>query len=144
MTRIPAKNRPFYQPTDRMAILELRAATGWNLAQTAARFLVEPDTVSLWMKRLDEQGEHALVQIAEPINKFPDFVRHIVQRLKVLCPRMGKQQIADVLAHAGLHLCATTVGRFLNAPAIAPPLDSVDVLSGMSTPRGDASAYFVL
>jgi len=47
----------------------------------------------------------------QPVNKFPDFVRYIVQRLQALCPRLGKAKIAQVLARAGLHLAITTVGR---------------------------------
>jgi hypothetical protein len=35
MAQIPAHRRPFYMPTERMAILELRAARGWNQIQTA-------------------------------------------------------------------------------------------------------------
>ncbi len=44
-------------------------------------------------------------------NRFPDFVRHIVIRLKVLCPTMGKKRIAQTLAKAGLALGVSTVGR---------------------------------
>jgi len=43
------------------------------------------------------------------------FVRHIVQRLKVLCPTLGKAKIAEVLAR-GLHLGSTTVRRMLREP----------------------------
>lgn len=46
MARIPAQRRPHYPPTDRLAILELRAARGWSLAQTASRMLVTPLTVA--------------------------------------------------------------------------------------------------
>jgi hypothetical protein len=42
MMRIPAQHRPPYPPTERLAILELRAARGWNAAQTARRLLVTP------------------------------------------------------------------------------------------------------
>ena len=35
------------------------------------------------------------------MNRFPDFVRYIVRRLKVLCPTMGKVKIAQVLCRAG-------------------------------------------
>ena len=69
-----------------MAILELRAARGWSLKQTADTFLVTSATVASWMKRIDEQGPDALLQLREPVNKFPDFVRYIVQRLKTLNP----------------------------------------------------------
>ena len=32
------------------------------------------------MQRVDEDGADALVQMRVPVNKFPDFVRYIVQR----------------------------------------------------------------
>jgi len=55
------------------------------------------------------------VQLRAPVSKFPDFVRYIVQRLKVLCPTLGKVKIAQIPARAGLHLDVTTVGRMLRA-----------------------------
>ena len=114
MARIHPHQRPFYPPTERMAILELRAARGWNLEQTARAFLVKPATISRWMKRLDEESEQALVKLPTPVNKYPAFVAHIVKRLKVLCPAMGKKRIAQVLTRAGLRLSAASVARFLN------------------------------
>ena len=65
------------------------------------------------MKRIDENGSDALLQLREPVNKFPDFVRYIVQRLKTLSPSMGKVKIAETLCRAGLHLGVSTVGRIL-------------------------------
>jgi hypothetical protein len=56
------------------------------------------------MKRIDEKDTDALLQLREPVNKFPDFVRYIVQRLKSLSPSMGKVKIAETLCRAGLHL----------------------------------------
>ncbi len=73
MMRIPALQRPHYVPTVRMSILEIRAAHGWSMQQTADVFLVTAATIASWMKRLDEQGADALVQIREPVNKFHDF-----------------------------------------------------------------------
>jgi transposase InsO family protein len=116
MARIPAQRRPHYTPTERLAILELRAARGWSLTQSAARLLVTPVTVAAWMGRLAEGGPAGLVQIAEPVNRFPEFVGYLVRRLKVLCPTMGRVRIARVLARAGLHLGPTTVRRMLCAP----------------------------
>ena len=108
-----------------MSILELKAARGWSLAQAARAFLVEHDTIAAWLKRIDEDGASALVKLREPVNKFPDFVRYIVQRLKTLCPTLGKVKIAQVLARAGLHLGVTTVGRILKAKdKKAPPSKS--------------------
>jgi helix-turn-helix protein len=73
MEHIEAHRRPHYPPTVRLAILELRAARGWTLAQTARTFLVSPLTIASWMGRLDEGGPDALVQLPEPVNKFPAF-----------------------------------------------------------------------
>jgi transposase InsO family protein len=116
MEQIPAQRRPHYPAVERLAILELRAARSWSLAQTAERLLITPATVASWMSRLDEEGPHALVQIREPVNKFPEFVAYLVRRLKVLCPTMGKTRIANVLCRAGLHLGSTTIRRMLEEP----------------------------
>ncbi len=42
MRRVPGRRRPFYQPIERLSILELRAARGWSLEQTAERMLLTP------------------------------------------------------------------------------------------------------
>ena len=126
MELIPAHRRPHYPSQERMAILELKAARGWSLKQTARAFSVTSATIASWMKRLDEDGPHALVQVPQPVNRFPDFVCHVVQRLKTLCPTLGKALIAKILSRAGLHLGTTTVGRMLKrkrrpAPRTAEP-----------------------
>jgi len=120
MLRIPAQRRPHYPPTERLAILELRAARGWNAAQTARRLLVTPTTVASWTARLDDEGPASIVQMRHPVNKFPDFVTYIVRRLKVLCPSMGKVKIAQVLCRIGLHLSPSSVGRYLREPDRPP------------------------
>ena len=80
-----------------------------------------PETVASCMRRLDEAGPQALVQLREPVNRFPDLVRYLVQQLKVLCPSMGKVKLAEILARAGLHLGKSTVGRILaEKPAPRP------------------------
>ena len=128
MTRIKAHRRPRYAPTERMAILELKAARGWSQQQVARTFHLSDGTIASWMKRVDEQGSDALLQLSEPVNKFPEFVRYVVQRLKTLCPTMGKKKISETLARAGLHLGTTTVGRILKEqPAAAPkPVEEVE------------------
>jgi len=111
LARIPPSQRPHYRPTERLAILELRALRGWSMAQTARVFSVTQATIASWGKRLDEQGPAALLRTPVPVNKFPDLVAHLVQRLQVLCPRLGKVKIAQMLARAGLHLGVSSVGR---------------------------------
>jgi len=44
MAKIDPHRRPYYPPTERMAIFEIKAARAWSLAQTAKAFLVEPAT----------------------------------------------------------------------------------------------------
>ncbi len=51
MRRIDPHQRPQYWPTERMAILELRAMRGWSKAETARRFFVSDDTIRAWLRR---------------------------------------------------------------------------------------------
>jgi predicted RNA polymerase sigma factor len=60
MAQIPPHKRPRYRPGERMAILELRAARGWSIKQTADTFLITQATVSSWMRRINEKGPDAL------------------------------------------------------------------------------------
>ena len=118
-----------------MSILEVRAAHRWSMQQTAATFLVTTATIASWMSRLDEQGADALVQNREPVNRFPDFVRYAVQRLKTLCPTLGKVKIAEVLCRAGLHLGATTVGRILKESPLPLPQEACLSSDRLATAR---------
>jgi transposase InsO family protein len=122
LERIAPANRPHYLPTERLAILELRAARGWNNEQTAAAFLVTAATIASWLARLDEHGAATLVQTPTPVNRFPDFVAHLVQQLKTTLPAMGKVRVAQLLAQAGLQLSASTVARMAaRRPLPQPP-----------------------
>ena len=46
MAQIPPHHRPHYPSTERMAILQLKAARGWALEQTAKVFLVTAATIA--------------------------------------------------------------------------------------------------
>ena len=98
--RSRSRRRPHYTPTQRMRILQLRAARGWTLEKTARVFLVDLQTLLIWMRRLDEQGERALIQTVDPVNRYPDFVRNLVRQLKCLFPAMGTERMAQVLVRA--------------------------------------------
>ena len=50
MAQIDPQRRPHYPSTERMAILELRAARGWSLEQAAKVFLVTADTIGSWVR----------------------------------------------------------------------------------------------
>jgi len=134
MAMIDAHRRPYYRPIERMAILELRAARGWSQAETARRFLVKPTTIASWLKRIDERSAAPLVQVREPVNKFPDLVGYVIRRLKVLFPSMGRKRIAQTLTRAGLRLSASTVGRMLKHRGRdpIPPVEG----SGSEQPTG--------
>jgi transposase InsO family protein len=116
------RRRPHYTPTQRLRILQLRAARGWTLEQTAQVFLVDLQTLLIWMRRLDEEGEPALIQTTEPVNRYPDFVRNLVRQLKTLFPMIGSERMAQVLARAGLHLGTTTIRRIVRERS-GPPED---------------------
>lgn len=131
--------RPHYTSVERLAILELRAARGWSVEQTAKRSLVSSETISGWCRRLDD---NALVQRAEPVNRFPDFVRYSVRRLKVLCPALGSQKIAQILCRAGLHLAATTVKRILKEPTDPVPAPE-EITSGAIVARQPNDVWHV-
>ena len=98
--QIAPQRRTHYGPLERMAILELRAVRGWSLKQTADTFFLTSATIASWMKRIDQEGTDALLQLRDPVNKFPDFVRYMVQRLKTLSPSMGNVKIAETLCRA--------------------------------------------
>ena len=66
IAKIEPRCRPHYPATERMAILELKAARGWSLAQAARAFFIEHDTIAAWLRRIDENGSSALVQLGEP------------------------------------------------------------------------------
>ncbi len=112
LARIGPAHRPHYSATERLSILVLKAARGWNAKQTANVFFVSEITISNWLKRLDEPG-CGLVALRELVNRFPDFIRQVVQQLKCVCPTMGKVRIAQLLARTGLQLSPSTVRRFL-------------------------------
>ncbi len=127
--RARSKRRPHYTPVQRMRILQLRAARGWTMEKTARIFLIDLQTLLIWMRRLDEHGERDLIQTIEPVNRYPDFVRNLVRQPKRLFPAMGSERMAQVLARAGLHLGATTIRRMVRENG-GPPQDETEVTTG--------------
>jgi len=78
------------------------------------------------------------VRTPEPVNRFPPMATHLVQRLKTLCPAMGKQRMSQVLARAALHLSVSTVGRMLKAKPSKepPPGGGTQTLAAKACPAG--------
>jgi len=121
MERVPARRRPHYSPMERMEMLELKAARGWSTRQTAQRFHVSETTIASWLRKADDPDSDDLLQLREPMNKFPDLIRLAVQRLKTLCPRLGKDKIAEMFCRAGVEISSSTVGRIVKEPGRKPP-----------------------
>jgi len=96
----------------------IRAVRGWNNTQVARRFHVTVQTIVNWIRSVN--NGNGTVQMLERTNRYPDFVRYIVQQLKAFCPMLGRCKIADILARAGLHLSASTVKRCIDEPPIEP------------------------
>jgi transposase InsO family protein len=141
MDRLDPNRRPHYLPTERMAILELRATRGWSYEQAARVFLVRAETISNWARRIDEAGANALVQPSGPINKYDGYTRYAVQRLKLLCPSFGKMKIAQILCRAVLHLGTSTVGRILKEPPHPNPAKKQATRAGEeATPAEEVAA----
>ncbi len=84
--------------------------------------MINPGTISSWMRRIEDDG---FFKEQTPVNKYPDALKFLVQKFKVLVPAFGKKKIASFFFRAGLDLSATSVGRFLkDLPSDLPePLD---------------------
>jgi hypothetical protein len=52
--------------------------------------LVTADTIRFWLKRVDEEGPNALIQLREPVNKFPDSVRYLAFAAQSPWPHAGQ------------------------------------------------------
>jgi len=56
MAQMTPQRRPHYSPVERMAILELRAARGWSLKQTADTFLMKATRILFkWLNRRSQR-----------------------------------------------------------------------------------------
>jgi transposase InsO family protein len=89
--------------------------------------LLAPSTVTGWLRRLERDGEDALVRVPVPVNRFPDYVGYLVREIALVFPALGRRKISEFLARGSLHLSASTVRR-----ALAKPLDDGDGPSGTS------------
>jgi transposase InsO family protein len=143
--RLSPRRRPHDTAVQRLRILQLKAARGWSCEQAAKILMIDEQTLKSWLRRIDEEGERALVRTAEPVNRFPDFVRYLVRQLGLVCPEMGKVRIAQVLARAGLHLGATTVGRMLKEtePLAADVAYPVTVTTRRVTARSPGELWHI-
>ncbi len=119
--QMPAASRNHYTPVERLRILQHKAARCWNNSQTARAFLVAPSTIAEWMRRLEEDGQTEFLKPRFPVNKFPEYVNHVIQDFNARFPHLGKKQIADMIARLSLHVSASHVGRQLKKRLFGRP-----------------------
>ncbi|MGE0452393.1 MAG: DDE-type integrase/transposase/recombinase [Vicinamibacteria bacterium] len=110
--KIPECQRPYYSPSQRFAILELKSLLGWSREQAARVFLLCPNTLSNWETAADPETRTVGVTVAPvpPVRRFEDSVRRLVQ-LMARARIGGEDMIAAVLARAGWRLSARSVRR---------------------------------
>ena len=144
MARVPPNRRPHYTPQERLEILMLRAAAGWNAHATAMAFQVTAQTVSTWTQRLDEDGPGALLKTRQPVNKLPHFVHALVRQLRATFARWAKY---------GLHRCwhapdssflprrSSACWRPRRRRPQVPPVSKSAISEAPRTHRGIRAAY---
>ena len=115
--RLPPKKRPEYLPSERLEILLIKTMRGLNNSQLARRFQITVQTVRRWLRGVRLGND--VVQLPEKITRYPDYLRLVIQQLKMYCPLLGRFKIADILARAGLHISASTVRRIIYEPVSA-------------------------
>jgi transposase InsO family protein len=125
LERIPVLQRKHYRPEERFRIIELRHSYGLSRRETAAVFLVDPQTISRWEREALEEPSRevvgTLVRPTPPLRGYDDVVKRLVQRLDAL-DIGGSARIAQMLARVGLKIGRETVRRYRRAPR--PPRPS--------------------
>ena len=109
LSRVSPHKRPQYRPHERLAILEYRGVNALSLCETAKLFLVMPETISTWQMEIDSDTDSSLFRFHEPVNRYPEFLTQVVQRLKALCPHLGTKKIAAFLTRAALQVPGSAI-----------------------------------
>ncbi len=128
--RNSAKQRPHYAPQERAEILQLMRLRGWSCKETAARFVIHPNTICNWRKSLRDKHKSESVVGLPPWNKLHGGVRWLVHEMRQLCPErdFGTRTIARYIIRSGIQISRTSVRRILEEeppPQLgshAPPL----------------------
>ena len=111
----PAKRRPYYSPQERAEILQLMRLRGWSAKETAARFVVHPNTIRNWKKaQLKKHAPDDAVG-APPWNRLHAGVRWLVHEIRSLCLErdFGTRTIARYILRAGIQISRASVRRIL-------------------------------
>ena len=113
--RKPAKQRPHYAPQERAEILQLMRLRGWTCKETAARFVVHPNTIHNWKKSIRDKHKSESVVGSPPWNKLYEGVRWLVHEMRQLCPErdFGTRTIARHIMRSGIQISRASVRRIL-------------------------------
>jgi transposase InsO family protein/DNA-binding transcriptional regulator YiaG len=114
--RLAPKKRPEYLPAERLEILLIKTMRGINTMQLAQRFQVTVQSVRRWLRGV--KSGNGVVCLPDKMTRYPDYLRHIIQQLKMYCPLLGRFKMADILARVGLHISASTVRRIIYEPPV--------------------------
>jgi hypothetical protein len=111
--KIPDRNRPYYTPTQRFGILEIKNLLGWSARDTARVFLLCANTVHNWEGCADPNAKTVGVTTkpTPPVRRAADVVRRTVQTMARL-GFGGPDMISRVLARAAWRVSARSVRRY--------------------------------
>jgi transposase InsO family protein len=125
LDKIPDRHRPYYTPSQRFRILEVKSLLGWNTDLTARTFRVCPNTISNWERGADSEvgTVGSTVKPTPPIVRLADVGRRLVQTM-IRIGVGGEDLVAQTLARAGWKVSARSVwriGRERHGQGPAPP-----------------------
>ena len=112
LEKIPDRHRPYFTPTQRFQILEIKNLLGWNRDIAAKLFRVCSNTISNWEKQADPTSGTvgSVVKAVPPIVRIADVGRRLVQSMLALGIG-GEDMIAQTLARAGWTVSSRSVRR---------------------------------
>ncbi|MEM1027022.1 MAG: DDE-type integrase/transposase/recombinase [Planctomycetota bacterium] len=142
--RYPAKHRPHFAPQERAEILQLQRLRGWSAKQTAARFVLHPNTVRNWQRAIREKylAERAVGQ--PPWNKLHAGIRWTVHELRRLCPErdFGTRTITRYLLRAGIQISRASVRRILEEEPETSPRQTTAAASNQPMTRSSPEYFY--
>ena len=120
---MPPRERPHFEPHDRLTILRLMWLNGWSAKEVAKRFVLGVATVHRWLKTWRGKADPGLFLGHVPWNKLCDAVRDLIHdcRIQFPEPEVGTRTIATQIERAAISLSRSTVQRVLKEP---PPRKS--------------------
>ncbi|HYU26127.1 MAG TPA: DDE-type integrase/transposase/recombinase [Thermoanaerobaculia bacterium] len=135
--RIRAAHRPHYTPEERFRIVVFIRTHSYTIADAAATFMVDPNTIGRWIREAtrepDKNTVGSLLKAAPPVRTKSDVTRALVallDRMKV----GGSRTIAQMLVRAGKDISHETVRRLRKNPPPPPATPAPDTRRKEATP----------